>query len=134
MDDPKDSDIQEVMREEKSRGKRRVDTAARQLRQERLKLLQEALKARTERVCGSYPRAWVRRRPRETAGGLEDLAFLLLSLISATFNSNARHLRSCSSGGNDFKSSSVRRRSARAARSMRTLREICFFMRLFYRW
>ena len=49
MDDPKDPDIQDVMREEKSRGKRRVDTGARQLRQERLKALQEALKARTER-------------------------------------------------------------------------------------
>jgi hypothetical protein len=49
MDDPKDPDIQNVMREEKSRGKRRVDTGARQLRQERLKALQEALKARTER-------------------------------------------------------------------------------------
>jgi hypothetical protein len=49
MDDPKNLDIQDVMREEKSRGKRRVDTGARQLRQERLKALQEALKARTER-------------------------------------------------------------------------------------
>ncbi|MGA7796284.1 MAG: hypothetical protein WCA19_24905 [Candidatus Acidiferrales bacterium] len=49
MDDPKDPDIQDVMREEKSRGKRRVDTGARQLREERLKALQEALKARTER-------------------------------------------------------------------------------------
>jgi hypothetical protein len=33
MDDPKDPDIQDVMREEKSRRKRRVDTGARQLRQ-----------------------------------------------------------------------------------------------------
>lgn len=49
IDDPKDPDIQDVMREEKSRGKRPVDTKARQLRQQRLKALQEALKARTER-------------------------------------------------------------------------------------
>jgi uncharacterized coiled-coil DUF342 family protein len=49
IDDPKDPDIQDVMREEKSRGKRPVDTKPRQLRQERLKALQEALKARTER-------------------------------------------------------------------------------------
>ena len=49
MDDPRDPDIQEVMREEKSRGKRRVDTGERQLRQERLKALQGALKSRTER-------------------------------------------------------------------------------------
>ena len=42
-------EIDDVMKEEKSRGKRRVDTRARQLRQERLKALQEALKARTER-------------------------------------------------------------------------------------
>jgi hypothetical protein len=48
-DDPNDPDIQDVMREEKSRGKRPVDTKARQLRQERIKALQEALKARTER-------------------------------------------------------------------------------------
>lgn len=49
IDDPKAPDIQDVMREEKSRGKRPVDTKARQLRQQRLKALQEALKARTER-------------------------------------------------------------------------------------
>lgn len=49
IDDPKDPDIQDVMREEKSRGKCPVDTKARQLRQQRLKALQEALKARTER-------------------------------------------------------------------------------------
>jgi len=48
-DSPNDPDIQDVMREEKSRGKRRVDTKARQQTQERLKALQEALKARTER-------------------------------------------------------------------------------------
>jgi len=47
--DPKDPDIQDVMREEKSRGKRRVDVEARQLRQQRLKVLHEVLKARTER-------------------------------------------------------------------------------------
>jgi len=49
IDDPKDPDIQGVMREEKSRGKRRVGMEARQLRQQRLKVLQEVLKARTER-------------------------------------------------------------------------------------
>jgi hypothetical protein len=48
-DDPKDPDILDVMKEEKSRGRRRVDTGARQRRQERIKALQEALKARTER-------------------------------------------------------------------------------------
>lgn len=38
------------MKEEKSRGKRRVDTKALQLRQERLKILREALtNSRTER-------------------------------------------------------------------------------------
>ena len=42
-------EIDDVMKEEKSRGKRRVDTEALQLRQERLKALQEALRARTER-------------------------------------------------------------------------------------
>jgi hypothetical protein len=42
-------EIDDVMKEEKSRGKRRVDTGERQRRQERLKALQEALKARTER-------------------------------------------------------------------------------------
>jgi hypothetical protein len=48
-DDHRGPDIQDVMREEKSRGKRRVDTGERQRRQEQLKALQEALKARTER-------------------------------------------------------------------------------------
>jgi hypothetical protein len=48
-DDPISSDIRDAMKEEKSRGRRRVDTGARQLRQERIKALQEALKARTER-------------------------------------------------------------------------------------
>jgi hypothetical protein len=42
-------DINDVIKEEKSRGKRRVDTVTRRLRQERLTALQEALKARTER-------------------------------------------------------------------------------------
>ncbi len=48
-DDPKGSDIRDVMKEEKSRGKRRVDTKALQLTQERLKLLGEALNSKTER-------------------------------------------------------------------------------------
>lgn len=48
--DPEKSDLQDVMKEEKSRGKRRVDTKALQLRQERLKILREALtNSRTER-------------------------------------------------------------------------------------
>ena len=47
--DPNSSDIQDVIKEEKSRGRRKVDTKARQLARERLKFLQEALKARTER-------------------------------------------------------------------------------------
>jgi hypothetical protein len=47
--DPKNSDIQNVMREEKSRGKRRVDTKALQQTQERLRSLGEALKSKTER-------------------------------------------------------------------------------------
>jgi len=56
-DDPIRADIGDVIKEEKSRGKRPVDTKARQLRQERLKALQEALKSRTERefleaICG----------------------------------------------------------------------------------
>jgi len=48
-DDPKSADINDVMKEEKSRGKRRVDTKALQLTQERLKLLREALNSETER-------------------------------------------------------------------------------------
>ena len=48
-DDPKSSDIQDVMREEKSRGKRRVDPKAIQLTQDRLKLLREAPNSETER-------------------------------------------------------------------------------------
>jgi hypothetical protein len=41
--DPKSSDIQDVIKEERSRGKRRVDTKALELRQHRLKVLREAL-------------------------------------------------------------------------------------------
>jgi hypothetical protein len=48
IDDPKDPDIQDVMREEKSRGKRRVDTKALQLKQKRLQVLREALNSETE--------------------------------------------------------------------------------------
>jgi hypothetical protein len=48
-DDPRDPDIQDVMREEKSRGKRRVDTKALQLTQHRRKVLREALNSKTER-------------------------------------------------------------------------------------
>jgi len=48
VDEPKDQDIQDVMREEKSRGKRRVDTKAIQQRQELLQKFREALKLRTE--------------------------------------------------------------------------------------
>ena len=48
-DDPKDPDIQDVMREEKSRGKRRLDTGALRRRQDLLKKFREALTLRTER-------------------------------------------------------------------------------------
>jgi hypothetical protein len=48
-DDPKDPDIQDVMREEKSRGKRRVDTEALRRREDLLKKFREALTLRTER-------------------------------------------------------------------------------------
>jgi hypothetical protein len=48
-DDPKSSDIQDVMREEKSRGKRLVDMKALREREELLKGFREALKLRTER-------------------------------------------------------------------------------------
>ena len=48
-EDSKDPDIQDVMREEKSRGKRRVDTGALQLARKRMELLREALKSKTER-------------------------------------------------------------------------------------
>jgi len=48
-DDPKNSDIQDVMREEKSRGKRRVDMEALHRRDDLLKKFREALTLRTER-------------------------------------------------------------------------------------
>jgi hypothetical protein len=48
-DDPKNSDIQDVMREEKSRGKRRVDMEALRRREDLLKKFREALTLRTER-------------------------------------------------------------------------------------
>ena len=48
-DDPKDPDIQDVMREEKSRGKRRLDTGALRRREDLLKKFREALTLRTER-------------------------------------------------------------------------------------
>jgi len=47
--DPINSDIHDVMREEKSRGKRRVDTEALRQREELLRKFREALKLRTER-------------------------------------------------------------------------------------
>jgi Tfp pilus assembly ATPase PilU len=43
-DDSKDPDIRDVMKEEKSRGKRCVDTKALQLKQPRLMVLREALR------------------------------------------------------------------------------------------
>jgi hypothetical protein len=49
IDDPKDPDIQDVMREEKSRGKRRVDMEALRRREDLLKKLREVLTLRTER-------------------------------------------------------------------------------------
>jgi len=48
IDEPKDPDIQEVIKEEKSRGKRRVDTKALQQRKYLLNQFREALKLRTE--------------------------------------------------------------------------------------
>lgn len=48
-DEPKDSDIRDVMREEKSRGKRRVDVEALRRREDLLKKFREALTLRTER-------------------------------------------------------------------------------------
>jgi hypothetical protein len=49
-DGSKDSEIRDVMKEEKSRGKRRVDTKALELKQHRLKVLREALRnSKTER-------------------------------------------------------------------------------------
>jgi hypothetical protein len=49
VDEHKNLDIQNVMKEEISRGNRRVDTKALQLTQARLKLLREVLKSETER-------------------------------------------------------------------------------------
>jgi uncharacterized protein YpiB (UPF0302 family) len=48
-DDPKDRDIQDVLKEEKSRGKRRVDVEALRRRKDLLKKIREALTLRTER-------------------------------------------------------------------------------------
>ena len=48
-DVPQDPDIRDVMREEKSRGKRRVDMKALRQREELLKGFREALKLKTER-------------------------------------------------------------------------------------
>jgi hypothetical protein len=48
-DYPKDWDTQDVMKEEKSRGKRRVDTKAIRQKEELLRRFREALKLRTER-------------------------------------------------------------------------------------
>ena len=48
-DNPKDPDIQDVMREEKSRGKRRIDMEALRRREYLLKKIREALTLRTER-------------------------------------------------------------------------------------
>ena len=48
-DDPKDPDIQDVMREEESRGKRRIDMEALRRREYLLKKIREALTLRTER-------------------------------------------------------------------------------------
>jgi hypothetical protein len=47
--DPKTSDIRDVMNEDKSRGKRRVDTEALRRRQDLLKKFRDALTLRTER-------------------------------------------------------------------------------------
>jgi hypothetical protein len=48
-DDSKDPDIQDVMREEKSRGKRRIDMGAVRRREDLLKKFRDALTLRTER-------------------------------------------------------------------------------------
>ena len=47
--EPKDPNVRDVMREEKSRGKRRVDSKALRQRDELLRRFREALKLRTER-------------------------------------------------------------------------------------
>jgi hypothetical protein len=49
IDVPQDPDIHDVMREEKSRGKRRLDMKALRQREQLLKGFREALKLRTER-------------------------------------------------------------------------------------
>lgn len=49
IDDSKNPDIEDVIKEEKSRGKRRVDTKALRQRQILLRKFREALKLRTER-------------------------------------------------------------------------------------
>ena len=49
MDDPKNLDIQDVIGEEKSRGKRRLDVEALRRRAGLLKKFREALTLRTER-------------------------------------------------------------------------------------
>jgi len=49
IDVPQDPDIHDVMREEKSRGKRRLDMKALRQREELLKAFREALKLRVER-------------------------------------------------------------------------------------
>jgi len=49
VDDPKDPDIQDVMREERSRGKRRVDVDALRRRSDLLRKFRDALTLRTER-------------------------------------------------------------------------------------
>jgi hypothetical protein len=49
MNEPEDQDLRDVMREEKSRGKRRIDVAEHRRRQELLKGFRDALDARTER-------------------------------------------------------------------------------------
>jgi hypothetical protein len=48
-EEPRDPDIQDVMREEKSRGKRRVDMDALRRREDLLKKFRDALTWRTER-------------------------------------------------------------------------------------
>ena len=49
VNEPEDQDLRDLMREEKSRGKRRIDPAEHRRRQELLKGFRDALDARTER-------------------------------------------------------------------------------------
>jgi len=49
LGEPENPDLRDVMREEKSRGKRRVDAAERRRRQDLLRAFRDALDARTER-------------------------------------------------------------------------------------